>query len=385
MDKKTVDVLFALLNFEMGFKALPEDFVSSIKQEDLKPLYLLAKKHDLAHIVGDALDKLGVFSEQCEAEKHFINARSIAIFRTETLIAELEVLCEELSKSNIDHIPLKGSVIRNMYPETWMRTSCDIDVLVKKEDLSRAISVLTDNLGYDCRSIGQHDAQIYSPTGVHIELHFSLQEAETEKIAGKYLDSVWEVATPKDTHTKQMPNGFFYTYIISHMIKHVKFGGCGIRAVMDLYLLGKNFGLECSRGDLESCGFLTFANAAEGLAGVWFGQGEKNELLAKLEEYILTGGVYGTFDNKISARQSRQKTKLGYFLRRLFIPFGELKQKYQILQKCALLYPFCLVARWFNAIFNKETKQRISKEVQKSNEVASCDNGIKSLLHDLKI
>ena len=385
MDRKIVDIMFALLNQEMGFKTFSEDFVVDIKDEYLKPLYLLAKKHDLAHIIGNALEKLGVVDEITEGKKRFVLERNLAVFRTETLMAELEVLCAELSKNKIDHIPLKGSVIRKLYPEPWMRTSCDIDVLVKKQELNRAISLLTDNLGYNCKSIGQHDAQIFSPTGVHIELHFSLQEAETEKTAGKYLDSVWERVSPTDYFTKVMPDEFLYTYIISHMIKHVKFGGCGIRAIMDIHLLSKSIDLEKTRGPLKRCGFLPFAEAVENLASAWFGDGQKSELSTRLEEYILTGGVYGSFDNKISARQSRQKTKLGYFLRRLFIPFGELKQKYQILHKCAILYPFCLVARWFSAIFNKETKARISKEVKKSNEVANSDNGIGRLIKDLEI
>lgn len=385
MDRKIVDIMFALLNQEMGFKTFSEDFVVDIKDEYLKPLYLLAKKHDLAHIIGNALEKLGVVDEITEGKKRFVLERNLAVFRTETLMAELEVLCAELSKNKIDHIPLKGSVIRKLYPEPWMRTSCDIDVLVKKQELNRAISLLTDNLGYNCKSIGQHDAQIFSPTGVHIELHFSLQEAETEKTAGKYLDSVWERVSPTDYFTKVMPDEFLYTYIISHMIKHVKFGGCGIRAIMDIHLLSKSIDLEKTREPLKRCGFLPFAEAVENLASAWFGDGQKSELSTRLEEYILTGGVYGSFDNKISARQSRQKTKLGYFLRRLFIPFGELKQQYQILHKCAILYPFCLVARWFSAIFNKETKARILKEVKKSNEVANSDNGIGRLIKDLEI
>ena len=385
MDKKIVDILFALLNQEMGFKPLSDDVLSKISQEDLKPLYLLSKKHDLAHIIGNALEKLGVLEPKSDAEKYFITARNMAIFRTESIVAELNVLCEELNKNQIEHVPLKGSVIRNLYPEPWMRTSCDIDVLVKKEDLNRAISLLTANLGYECKSIGQHDAQIYTPTGVHVELHFSLQEAETERKVGKYLDSVWSVAYSNNGYTKIMPNDFLYTYIISHMIKHVKFGGCGIRAVMDIYLLSKSFGKEISRAPLRDCNFLTFAKSVENLASAWFEGGEKDETSSRLEEYILTGGVYGTFDNKISARQSRQKTKLGYFLRRLFIPFGELKQKYQILRKLPILYPFCLIARWFSAIFKKETRNRISKEVKKSGEDSKNGDCIRNLMNDLEI
>ena len=67
------------------------------------------------------------------------------------------------------------------------------------------------------------------------------------------------------------------------------------------------------------------------------------------------------------------------------MPYRELKFRYPVLQKCPILYPFCLIARWLKLIFNKETKERISKEVKKSNEVAKFDNGIGNLLKDLDI
>lgn len=385
MDKKIVDELFALLNYEMGFKELPKDFSANITQEDLKQLYLLAKKHDLAHIVAGALEKLGVLNAQNSADKKLITEKNMAIFRTETHIAELEALCSELCKGGIDHVPLKGSVIRNLYPETWMRTSCDIDVLVKEEDLNRAISLLTDNLGYECRSIGQHDAQIYTPLGVHVELHYSLQEAGTDKKAGEYLDSVWQRVTPADSHTKVMPNDFLYTYLISHIIKHVKFGGCGIRSVMDLFILARDNGLEDTRQPLKDCDFLTFANGVENLANAWFGDGEMDELSARLEEYIIIGGVYGTFETKVSAMQSRHKNRFRYLLSRLFMPYRELKFKYPVLKKCPLLYPFCIIARWSKLVFDKQTKQRVSDEVKRTGEVVKDDNGIKKLMQDLGV
>ena len=177
MDRKIVDIMFALLNQEMGFKTFSEDFVVDIKDEYLKPLYLLAKKHDLAHIIGNALEKLGVVDEITEGKKRFVLERNLAVFRTETLMAELEVLCAELSKNKIDHIPLKGSVIRKLYPEPWMRTSCDIDVLVHENDIERAENLLCEKLGYTSKGERDyHDISMYSDTGVHLELHFNIKE-----------------------------------------------------------------------------------------------------------------------------------------------------------------------------------------------------------------
>ena len=55
------------------------------------------------------------------------------------------VKCFDAAK--ILNIPLKGSVICDYYPEPWMRSSCDVDILIKNEDSERAIACLS-KLGY---------------------------------------------------------------------------------------------------------------------------------------------------------------------------------------------------------------------------------------------
>ena len=98
-----------------------------------------------------------------------------------------------LEENKVDYLPLKGSIIQAYYPEPWMRTSCDIDILVKEEDLARAVDTLKEKLAYtsdDRRNY--HDISLYSPNGVHLELHFSIQE-NMESI-DDLLSRVWDYA-----------------------------------------------------------------------------------------------------------------------------------------------------------------------------------------------
>ena len=53
--------------------------------------------------------------------------------------AELEHIRAVLEREGIAYVPLKGAVMRALYAEPWMRTSCDIDVLVHETDLERAV------------------------------------------------------------------------------------------------------------------------------------------------------------------------------------------------------------------------------------------------------
>ena len=56
-------------------------------------------------------------------------------------------LKEALEKAEIPFLPLKGSVIRKYYPEPWMRTSCDIDLLIHKEEADNVVNLFTEKFG----------------------------------------------------------------------------------------------------------------------------------------------------------------------------------------------------------------------------------------------
>lgn len=109
----------------------------SLTDEELVKLYKLSKSHDLAHLIGDVLIKNNLIGDG-EIEAKFQNQMMLAVYRYEKINYELGCLREVMNEARIPFIPLKGSVIRQYYPKPWMRTSCDIDVLVHESDLERA-------------------------------------------------------------------------------------------------------------------------------------------------------------------------------------------------------------------------------------------------------
>ena len=85
-------------------------------------LYKLSKAHDLAHLVGDALIKNDLIGND-EIKAKYQKQVMIAIYRYEKINYELNRLRSALNEAQIPFIPLKGSVLRQYYPEPWMRTS----------------------------------------------------------------------------------------------------------------------------------------------------------------------------------------------------------------------------------------------------------------------
>ena len=361
MDKELIKILFALLRFEISEAELCETDKNLIKEEVLPTLYKLSKKHDLAHLAADALDETSLFCGDEEIKKRFLQERNMAVYRYEQLQYELDCVCDVFEKVKIPFVPLKGSIVRKYYPKPWMRTSCDIDVLIQEENLGIAIKTLEETLSYQCTAVGQHDAQIYAPNGVHIELHYSLLESGSNDAIKEVFESLWEKIEQGSSYHCKLPDPLFYCYHISHIAKHLKYGGCGVRAILDTWILNNKLSFDKKKREdlLQGANLLPLAKAVEKLSRVWFSGEEADETSETLGEYILIGGTYGSFKNKVAAQQSRKKNKISYLLSRLFLPYSQMKYQYPRLQKCPILYPFYIVKRWF--LLLKKDKRNLAK------------------------
>ena len=380
-------IMFALLRFEINGTELCEEVKNLITPEVLPALFKLSKKHDLAHLVGDALDKNGLLPDGLEARKRFLQERTMAVYRYEQLQYELEQICETLEEAKIPFLPLKGSVLRGYYPEPWMRTSCDIDILVKEEVLETATQCLCEKLEYvseEKRTV--NDLSLYAPSGVHLELHYDLTEGD--KYGKDILSDMWVYATTvegKNCHL-QLSDAAFYFYHIAHMVKHFEHGGCGVRPFLDLWLLCHS--IDFSRRDreelLEKGGLFAFARACEKLSTVWFADVVYDDIDQRLEEYILTGGVYGSLQNRVGMQQAKKGSKVKYILSRIFISNKELKIKYPVLEKRPCLVPFYHIKRWLKPLTNRKSGQQSMNELSKTATVADAERQARGrLLQDL--
>ena len=360
----------------------------SFTDEELVRLYKLSKSHDLAHLIGDALIKNDLIKND-EIKAKFQKQMVLAVYRYEKINYELGRLRETLNETQIPFIPLKGSVLRRYYPEPWMRTSCDIDILVHESDLDRATAVLVDKLAYKQEAKGSHDIGLFSDNGVHLELHYSLIE---EKRVGKIesvLQSVWEKAVPvAETSEYVFSDEMFYYYHIAHMAKHfVGTGGCGVRPFVDIWVLNHHvpFDIEKRNALLAEGGLLTFATEAESLAEVWFGEGVHTDTTRQMQDYLLRGGVYGTTANRVSVQQVRKGGKVRYAFSRIWLPYDVLKFHYPSLDGKHVLLPLYEVRRWCKLIFCGGAKRSMNELKLNSAVSATEQDQINKMLSSLGI
>ena len=374
----TEEALFCLLRNEICGVPLPVDFNLTDQIEDI---YLLSKRHDIAHLIGDAICRNNLLSES-KILYAFKQQMMMAVYRYEQQNAEFKRICEAFDEAKIPYIPLKGTVIRKYYPEPWMRTSCDIDILVKKEDYFNAGNYLAEKLNYKLQDYNSHDVSLYFTNNIHIELHHSLIEENYLESTDKILDSVWNNVTPcENSVNNNMSDEMFYFYHIAHMAKHLKCGGCGIRPFIDLYVLNHKVEFDKSKRNelLIEGGLLKFAEVSEKLSEIWLGTENHDETTLLLQDFIINGGVYGNIQNRatISKETTKKRSKFSY----VWKPYDELKFWYPRLAKHKWLLPFYEVKRWFTIVFGgalaykfkerKVLKDTEREEIEKSEELIS--------------
>ncbi len=347
----TKQYLYAAIRFVIAGDPADEELLRGIDNESAERLYKLSLSQDLAHVTASALRSVGAaLSDELRTayEKQF----GLAVYRTAANSMALSELCETLEELGVDFIPLKGSVLRAYYPSPWMRTSCDIDILIKKDDIPRTVEHLENKLGYHKTSRTAHDVSLYSPSDVHLELHYALVEEGRALGAPKLLEQIFDYSTVKDgcKHHRLLTDAMFYLYQVAHTSKHLESAGSGIRQAVDQYLLD-NLSSKDTQGReelLNLTGLKTLGDTLSKIGRVIFLREQHSDLSEDLEDYLMSSGVYGNVrqavTNTYNERGASQR-KLRYVLHRLFLPYETMCRIYPVLRKVPILLPIFYIYR----------------------------------------
>ncbi len=324
---KETNLLFEILKSELRNEKADLD----INSKSADALYSLAEKQDLLYSVCHFLNANGIKTDKSQ------KGEILEFYRLEQQKFTLKEVKGLLNSAQIPFIPLKGSVIREYYPNEFLRSSCDIDILIKPEDLKKAEKLLLEN-GYKKNKENFHDISFTSSNNVHIELHFSL--LEQEKQIDIILVNAWNYTVLKENSEHKFTDEFFVFYLFAHAFHHFLVGGCGIKTVMDLYVLQRFMKLssKTAKGLLEEAKLLKFAIGLENLSKCWFSDAEETDQTRALGEYILRGGVYGNKENFVKVYNSRMKNSSGHFLKIMLPKADKIKKRYNVKGILTLLY-----------------------------------------------
>lgn len=317
----------------------------------VQKLMFFAKKHDIIPIICSQL-----WIEDSEISKEsktrLQEAICISVCHYEIMNYELNWIDDILEKAKIPHIALKGAAIRKYYPEPWLRTSGDIDILVREDMLDQAISVLGEKGCISEQAQKYHDVPLKTPRNNLLELHFSI--LENIPSLDCVLEHIWEYCelVPGRKYTYRQRKEFLLFHMLAHMSYHLIHGGCGIRSFTDVWLFHKNesFDYDVFRDLLNRAQLIDFYDQVMKLIQVWFEGENHSDTTQLLEAFILDGGTFGTREKEIIIEQAQAGNRLKYLFYRIFMPYRSLKLQYPILNQHPILLPCCQILRWFRIL-----------------------------------
>ena len=319
----------------------------------------LGAYHQVAHLAAYTLISRDLLkdAEHIKSAQKYIREAS---YRDTKNKYTLQTAKDILEANGIPYMALKGALVKNYYPESWMRSSCDIDILVKKQDFSRAAALLEGNGFKRDSNLNFHDISLlYDDT--NLELHFSI--CENIKSIDSMLKNVWDYARKTEGCEYAEDRDFFVFHHIAHMSYHFLAGGCGIRPFLDYWILRRAnfFDFEKVKELCEKAQLADFYAAVVRLVDVWFEGAEYNEVTYRMKEYIVTGGAYGYYPNNAAAETIRNGGKRRQVFAIAFPPYRNMRVLYPVLNRAPVLLPFCYVYRVFQKTIGKNSRNAKKK------------------------
>lgn len=331
---------------------------------DLDQLYQAANKHMLTAIVGYALKSAGISSEK------FHQAWAKSIRKVTAMDIDKDLLFQEMEKEKIWYMPLKGIIIKELYPAVGLRQMSDFDILFDKQYKKQVRDILI-SLGFSCEHFGLYNHDVYFKKPVsNFEMHSSLfRETHTNEIYNYYRSVKDRLIKDKDNnYGYHFSSNDLYIYVTAHEYKHYTSSGIGIRSLLDTYVIRQKLAKELDddyiNAECIKLGFSDFEQKNRQLAMHLFGSGELTEQDNKMLEYMTFSGTYGNMKNEIANSVQKhgggKKGKWTVIRRRLFLPMASVKEKYPLVYRHKILLPGLFFYRIGKAV-TVNRKQTLSK------------------------
>ena len=345
-----------------------EDLPNGVSVQEI--IYIAHKSH-MECILLSALINVDNVSEE---EKEFIRPLILrSMTKTSAQIQEMLRLEAKFEEAGVKNQPMKGAVLRFVYPSPELREMSDLDILISVDDMDKGINILKE-CGYTLKeSIKHHSIYIKRPFMV-IEAHHAMYDKTVDKKQEGYFKNFIRARLKKDhQYTYEFGLEDFYIYMIAHMAKHFYQTGCGIRHLVDIYVYLNRYEKEMDRvyieKELKECGILTFALHMEKLAFSWLEGTEENTLYSDMFLYMIDSGIYGKDENGIwnklaeddKQNISRSRLKRWY----LFPPLYYMSEYYPYLVHKPWLLPWAWFVRGIEGMVKNKgvCKRRMIEEI----------------------
>ena len=341
----------------------------------------LAKHHSIIALYYRGIELCGI-QIPAKLKSCFSEEYCKALFASEQQLYELNILFKHFEEAQIRYLPLKGTVLKSMYPSTELRSMGDADILICLEQYP-AVQKIMEKLGYRLLEETDHEL-IWKKGCLMVELHKCIMTQENRDYY-RYFGQGWERAVPHDGSSRyDFSNEDFYIYVFVHLTKHYRISGIGIKHMLDIWICRKAFpDLDQNYVDqeLKKMHLEDFHKNVLHTLEVWFSGGESDYKTNLITQMIFSSGEYGTKEmsninyilRDTATSGSISHSKFNRTWKIMFLPYKLMCQKYRWLKKLPFLLPAGWVIRWVDILFFKRSEFKKYRSALKKIDRDSVD------------
>lgn len=346
-----------------------------------------AKKHQILPMLYYGVQYSGI-TPPAEIMQFLELATFKNISVSQNQLYALEQIYKAFDENEIDYMPLKGSVLKFVYPKPEMRPMGDADILIRQEQYEK-IRILMQKSGFTEGRESSYDYAWDKPSTLHLELHKHLVPVNYKDFYS-YYDNPWRLAHNVKNNRYILNDEDNYIFIFTHYAKHYRARGIGIRHILDIYVFlsqNKNMNFSYIDKELEKMGLLKFYKNTIHTINVWFGEEHADTISDFITNKIFSSGSFGkneylNISNAVITSKSAESLrgiKFKQLFNMIFLPYSNMCILYPCLKKIPVLLPIFWVVRAVYAVFNK--RKRIGYHIK--NLKSLTDNEISQYQDDL--
>lgn len=331
---------------------------------DEEKLYELAKINKLSNFLENWAKKY------CQSEKvknKIDQDYTSQIVKDTNQNIEIEKILNAFEKNKIKTLVVKGMLMKDIYPQNYMRQMCDLDILVDANNFKKSSQVMA-NIGYQKHYNYEKHLIFEKLPFMIVELHRKLV-LEKDVVGYEYFSNIWPLCIKYKDYENiyQLDIDNAYVFCIVHLLIHFKFTGIKIKDILDVYLYNETYKDTLNYDKLSkifnSLGIQDFAENIRNIAYKWFGP-DGVEDFDEVEKFILKGS---NLNNNVHYSIGVNNGKLNFLIKSLFPEMKIMREKFPVLKKFPLLLPVMWITR-------------IAKDIGSKGGVS-----LKSRLHTIKL
>lgn len=365
---------------------------------DWKEIFDLSNKHNVTAIVATQIKLLPESSRvQGKGKSYFNQFLGKTLQSYDEKIEAYNYFVKTLSENGIKHLIVKGAVLRDIYPVKELRTSGDTDVVIQKQDYEKCKEILLSNGFTLSQDTGEELDMYYNGQYFEINNTFEYINDETKRFFENPFD---ERLSYCEGCTYYLYPIYHLVYVLYHILKHIKNGGAGVRMLLDICVLFKNYNIDVN----EFLKIMTSLNLEKSsktiisickkffMLNVELEYTINEDIEEKLIDTIISGGVFG-FSNgnlgvvRLASTMSDKATgfsSIKAFLGMFIISKDYLMKFYPYARRHRILLPVAYFNRLFDAVFKRGKRNigNIQSMFSKNN-----DNAVRlgEILNELEI